>query len=105
MNNDLKNGDVSFVFKSVLKKKWKSKNKLAVFITDKPSNEKDIEEMIKEMYEKNIALFCLRMNDSMNKMLQLFKDIYNKKIPNNILFQIINTTRTQGWRLLAGICR
>ena len=90
LNNDIKNGDVSFVFKSVLKKKWKSKNKLAVFITDKPSNEKDIEEMIKEMSEKNIALFCLRMNDSMNKMLQLFKDIYNKKIPNNILFQIID---------------
>ena len=46
--------------------------------------------MVREMLEKNIALFCLRINNSTDKMFKLFEDIYNEEEPNNTLIQIID---------------
>ena len=48
-----------------------------------------IEEMIEEMAEDNISLFCLRINNSTDIMFKLFEDIYKEKNPSNARFQII----------------
>ena len=50
----------------------------------------EIDEMIKEMVVKRISLFCLKITDKIDKMFQIFKDIYEEKKPNNTLFQFIN---------------
>ena len=50
----------------------------------------EIDEMIKEMVVKRISLFCLKITGKIDKMFQIFKDIYEEKKPNNTLFQIID---------------
>ena len=49
-----------------------------------------IDEMIKEMAEESISLFCLKITGKIDKMFQIFKDIYEEKKPNNTLFQFID---------------
>ena len=87
-----------------LQKSWKSKAKLAVFIADAPAHgtkyggwsksiyepyRRDLEDMIEEMIKKDIALICLKINDSTDKMYKLFGDIYNENILFKNKFKII----------------
>ncbi len=69
--------DVAFVLELTLKKSWKSNAGLAILVTDAPAHGVEyggdkldseimperrlIEEMIAEMAEKNISLFCLNL--------------------------------------------
>ena len=97
--------DVALALELALKKNWKSKAKLAVFIADAPGHgekygghntsssdpeRREIDEMITEMAEESISLFCLRITNKTDIMFKVFKDIYNKKKQNNTLFKIIN---------------
>ena len=50
----------------------------------------EIDEMIKEMVVKRISLFCLKITGKIDKMFQIFKDIYEEKKPKNTLFQFID---------------
>ena len=49
----------------------------------------EIDEMIKEMAEESISLFCLRITEQTDIMFQIFKDIYEEKKPNNTLFKLL----------------
>ena len=99
--------DVAFALELALNKNWKSNAKMAIFVADAPGHGKNysyvldddltdvperrlIEEMIEEMAEKNIALFCYKISYLTDKMFQLFKKIYNDKKFNNPKFQIVD---------------
>ena len=96
--------DVAQGLEMALQKSWKSKAKLAVFIADAPAHgtkyggwsksifepyRRELEVMIEEMIEKDIALICLKINDSTDKMYKLFEDIYNENILLKNKFKII----------------
>ena len=100
--------DVAFALELALNKTWKSNARMAVFVADAPGHGKNysdydydnyltnvperklIEEMIAEMAEKNIALFCYRISYLTDKMFQLFENIYNDTKFNNTKFQIVS---------------
>ena len=102
--------DVAFALELALNKNWKSNARMAVFVADAPGHGKNyndydydfdnyltnvperrlIEEMIAEMAEKNIALFCYRISNSTDKMFQLFENIYNEAKFKNTKFQIVS---------------
>ena len=99
--------DVALALELALKKDWKSVAKLAVFIADAPGHgekygghntderdpkRREIDEMITEMAEEDISLFCLNITSKTDKMFKVFEDIYNSKKSNNTLFQIIDFT-------------
>ena len=86
---------------------------MAVFVADAPGHGKNysdfdefenyitnvperllIEDMIAEMAEKNIALFCYRISSLTDKMFQSFQNIYNDKKYNNTKFQIVSKTNS-----------
>ena len=108
--------DVAFALELALNKTWKSNAKFAVFLADAPGHGKQyggddyegeqpkrrlIEEMIAEMAENDISLFCLKILDQTDTMYKLFEDIYeaikssytkfiiekNKKVENSLLKQ------------------
>ena len=93
---------VTFALDLALKKNWKSYSKLIVFIADSPGTggnrwgsfgrkEKiKMGEMIGEMAEQKIALFCLRINNSTDEIFQIFEDAYNERIPYDNIFYIID---------------
>ena len=100
--------DVAFALELALNKTWKSNARMAVYIADAPAHgtkygynsksgnwpeRRPIEESIAEMADENIAMFCLNIYNGINtgtkKMFQIFKDIYNEKRPNKLLFQIV----------------
>ena len=98
--------DVAFALELALNKTWKSNARMAVFVADAPGHGKNysdygyylanaperrlIEEMITEMAEKNIALFCYKISYLTDKMFQVFENIYNDKKFNNTKFQIVS---------------
>ena len=103
--------DVAFALELALNKNWKSNARMAIFVADAPGHGKNysdldefenyitnvperflIEDMVVEMAEKNIALFCYRISNLTDKMFQLFQNIYNDKKYNNTKFQIVNKT-------------
>jgi len=119
INNVYANGgedlpeDVAFALELALNKNWKSNARMAVFVADAPGHGKNysdldefenyitnvperflIEDMVAEMAEKNIALFCYRISNLTNKMFQLFQNIYNDKKYNNTKFQIVSKTNS-----------
>ena len=81
----------------LLDKDWKSNAKFLVFVADfrnhgiKYNNfsseqddfpnciqgRKDLEELIKELAEKNISLFCMEITSHTDKMFNIFQTIYN----------------------------
>ena len=102
--------DVAFALELALNKTWKNNARMAVFVADAPNHgikyggyEDDedllgevperriIEEMIAEMAEENIALFCYRISYNTDKMFKLFENIYNDTKSNNTKFQIVNS--------------
>ena len=105
--------DVAFALELALNKNWNSNARMAVFVADAPGHGKNysdldefenyitnvperflIEDMVAEMAEKNIALFCYRISNLTEKMFQLFQNIYNDKKYNNTKFQIVSKTNS-----------
>ena len=100
--------DVSLAFELALNKTWKNNAKLAVFIADAPEHgekyggeeyyswyykqpeRRDLDQMVEEMAEKGISLFCLRIRKETDIMYKLFQDIYNEKKVNNTQFLIVD---------------
>ena len=88
--------DVALALELALKKNWKSKAKLAVFIADAPGHgekygghntsssdpeRREIDEMITEMAEESISLFCLRITNKTDiKYLKIYIIKKNKII-------------------------
>ena len=101
--------DVAFALELALKMSWTTNEKLAVFIADAPGHKekygghntsssdpqrRDIGEMISEMAEDDISLFCWKITTKTDKMYKIFEDIYNEKKPNNALFKVVDDSET-----------
>jgi len=98
--------DVAFALELALDKNWKSNARMAVFVADAPGHgeayssyddylddvpeRRIIEEMIEEMAEKNIALFCYKISYSTDKMFRIFENIYNGTKYKNTKFEIVS---------------
>lgn len=82
-------------------KKWGGNTKFAVLVTDSPChgkkyhdleddnypngdrNGRAIEKFIEFFAKNKISLFCLKINNTTNKMFNIFKEIYEKNKPDN----------------------
>ena len=98
--------DVAFALELALKKTWTSNARFAVFVADAPGHgtkyggdndeykgkpeRRLIEEMIAEMAEENISLFCLRISSGTDTMYKIFEDIYNDRKSDNTMFLIVD---------------
>ena len=97
--------DVSLGLELALKKSWKSRAKLAVFIADAPAHGKkyggwnsysyeperrDLEDIIRDMIKKDIALVCVKIKDSTDIMYKIFGDLYNENTLLKNRFRIID---------------
>ena len=97
--------DVAFALELALNKTWKSNAKFAIFIADAPGHGTKyggdeiyssyperllIEDMIMEMAEKSISLFCLRISTKTDIMYELFENIYNEVKTPSTKFIIVN---------------
>ena len=86
--------DVAWAMEMALYKDWKNNARFLIFIADAPchgwkyhnlkkdkypnmNNRRNIEDLIKELAEKDISLFCLKITELTNKMFDMFKNIYN----------------------------
>ena len=82
--------DVAWAFEKALNKTWKSNAKFVIFVADAPNHglkyggddrsipgRRDLEELIKELANNGISLFCMKLNYSTKKMLDLFETIYD----------------------------
>ena len=97
--------DVAWAMEMALNKDWKNNARFLIFIADYPchgfkyhnlsrdkypnpvENRRDIEELINELAEKNISLFCMKITDFTDKMFNIFNDIY--KNYTNCEFKIV----------------
>ena len=102
--------DVALALEMALNKTWKSNARFAVFVGDNPGHgsqyggydyffgtkpeRRSLEEMIAEMAEENISLFCLKINDRTDIMYSIFEDIYNRIKSINTKFMIIDKDKT-----------
>ena len=96
--------DLCGVLEFAIKKGWKGKSKFAILFTDslcygkkyyddKIKNydeypernglDRNIEDYIKFFAENEISLFWLRINESTDKMFNIFEEIYNKNKKND----------------------
>ena len=98
--------DVAFSLELALKKNWRSNAKLVVFIADAPGHgikygghevdysihpkRREIDEMISELAEKGISLYCLKITSKTDTMYEVFESIYNISNSNNPNFLIMN---------------
>ena len=95
--NDSNDKDVAEGLEMALKKSWKSKAKLAIFIADTPANgtkyggrsksiheaeRRNLEDIIRDMIKKDIALICVKIKNDTDIMYKNFEDLYNE---NNAL--------------------
>ena len=89
--------DVAWAMEQALDKDWKSNARFLVFVADYPNHgikynnfssaqddypngipgRKDLEELIKELAENNISLFCMEITSHTDKMFNIFQTIYN----------------------------
>ena len=99
--------DVAFALELALNKSWKSNAKFAIFIADAPGHGTKyggddisgrgyperllIEDMITEMAERGISLFCLRISSATDTMYKLFENIYNEEKSPSTKFIIVNS--------------
>ena len=97
--------DVAWAMEMALNKDWKSNARFITFVadypchgskylnisTDKylnpPENRRDIEELIKELAENNISLFCMKITQYTDIMFNIFSDIYKNYI--NCEFKVV----------------
>jgi Mg-chelatase subunit ChlD len=93
-----------------INKDWKGKTRFSIIVTDSPCHGKkyhdltgdnednypdgdredpdnptkrNIEEYIKQFAQKDISLFCLKINDTTDKMFKIFEGVYNKNKNEN----------------------
>ena len=100
--------DVAFALELARNNTWKSNAKFAIFIADAPGHGAKyggdeiyssyperllIEDMIMEMAERSISLFCLRINSKTDIMLELFENIYNEVKAPSTKFIIVNNSK------------
>ena len=82
--------DVAWAFEKALNKNWRSNAKFVVFVADAPNHglkyggdnrsipgRRDLEELIKELANNGISLFCMKIHSLTKKMLDLFETIYD----------------------------
>ena len=98
--------DVERGIELALNKDWKNIAKIAILVTDNPAHgkkyssntddvypngnpnaKKNIEILIKELAEKDVSLFCMKITDRTDKMFGIFKTIYNNC--KNCTFEVI----------------
>ena len=102
--------DVALALELALNSKWESRTRFAVFLADSPAYGKQfdgeplpskmpkrrkIEEMIYEMTQKHISLFCLKINEKTDTMFKIFQSIYNTEKPLNTKFILFNPKKTK----------
>ena len=97
--------DVAWAMEEANYKNWQNNARFLIFIADCPChglkyhnlnkdlypngapNRRNIEELIKELAENNISLFCLKITEYTDKMFNIFSDIY--KNYNKCEFQVV----------------
>ena len=89
--------DVAWAMEMALKKNWKSNAKFVIYVADYPChgekynpdspkdlfpngapNRKEIETLIKDLANKGISLFCIKITDFTRKMFEMFEETYNQ---------------------------
>ena len=99
--------DIAWAFERALNKKWTSNARFLILVGDAPCHgykyhrhvdegydkyphgipgRKDIEESIKELCEKNICLFCVKLSNETDIMFDIFEDIYKKNNKEKMFF-------------------
>ena len=98
--------DVAWAFEKALNKTWKSNARFIVFVADAPNHgikyhnylnddtypdgipgRRDLEDLIKEIADNGISMFCMKINSDTDIMLKIFEDIY--KNYEKCQFQIV----------------
>ena len=98
--------DVAWAIEMALNKNWKNNARFLIFIADAPChgpkyhnsptdkypnggpNRRNIEELIKELTENDISLFCMKITTFTDIMYNIFNDIY--KSNTNCEFKIVS---------------
>lgn len=90
--------DIAFAFELALQKNWSdSETKFAILVTDAPChgiqyhdkdimdnflngvpNRRNIEEIVEDLANKKVSLFCVRLNEKTDIMYNKFKNVYLK---------------------------
>ena len=90
--------DVAFAFEKALEKKWGDESiKFAILVCDAPChgldyhdidlmddypngvpNRRKIEDLVTELYNKNVSLCCVKLSETTNIMYSLFESIYKQ---------------------------
>ena len=98
--------DVSWAFEKALNKTWKNNARFIVFVADAPNHgikyhnnfvfdsypdgipgRRDLEDLIKEIADNGISMFCMKLNYNTDIMLKIFEDVY--KNYEKCQFQIV----------------
>ena len=98
--------DIAWAIERALDKSWKNNARFAILFADCPchgnqyhnldvsdnfpngvENRRNIEELIEELANKNISLYCTEITNKTKEMYDIFKDIY--KNHNNCEFHIV----------------
>ena len=104
--------DVAWAMEMALYKSWKNNARFLIFIADAPchgypkynnipqdkypdgyKNRRFIEELIKELAEKNISLFCMKITQDTDIMYNIFSNIY--KDFNDCEYKIVSISNGQ----------
>ena len=92
--------DVAWAFEKALNKTWKSNARFIVFVADAPNHgdkynneegyhgyyyddypdgipgRRDLEDLIKELADNGVSIFCMKITEDTNRMLEIFGDVY-----------------------------
>ena len=92
---------MAWAFEKALNKTWKSNAKFIVFVADAPNhgieyggynssipNRTDLRVLIEKLAINGISLFCMKINDETEKMLDLFDQIYDNY--DKTQFQVVS---------------
>ena len=98
--------DVAWAFEKALNKTWKNNARFIVFVADAPNHgmkyhnylyddtypdgipdRRDLEDLIKEIADNGISMFCMKLSYDTDIMLKIFEDIY--KNYEKCQFQIV----------------
>ena len=100
--------DVAFAFEKALEKKWGDESiKFAILVCDAPChgldyhdidlmddypngvpNRRKIEDLVTELYNKNVSLCCVKLSETTNIMYSLFESIYKQSNNNKCRFYL-----------------
>jgi hypothetical protein len=92
--------DVAWAFEKALNKTWKSNARFIVFVADAPNHgdkynngegydvyyyddypegipgRRDLEDIIKELADNGVSIFCMKLTENTDRMLEIFGDVY-----------------------------